>query len=84
MWNTENSIIFTFFEDESYDADLLTREGVFIFKKLVEIDSEIRNEMLVALRRRISKLCNKDIVSLKSHISRVSCSNFDSEDSKRV
>jgi hypothetical protein len=36
------------------DANLLTREVVFIFisKKLVEIDSEIGNEMLVALRRR--------------------------------
>jgi hypothetical protein len=39
------------------DANLLTREGVFIFisKKLGEIDSEIENEMLVALRRRISE-----------------------------
>jgi hypothetical protein len=38
------------------DANLLTREGVFILfsKKLGDIDSEIGNEMLVALRRRIS------------------------------
>jgi hypothetical protein len=40
------------------DANLLTRKGVFIFisKKLCEIDSEIGNEMLVALRR--PKLCS--------------------------
>jgi hypothetical protein len=37
------------------DANLLTREGVFIFisKKLGEIDSEIGNEILVALRRAV-------------------------------
>jgi hypothetical protein len=44
------------------DANLLTREGVFIFisKKLGEIFFEIENEMLVALRRRISERSNKD------------------------
>jgi hypothetical protein len=48
------------------NANLLTREGVFIFisKKLGEIDSEIGNEMLVALRRRISERRNKNMVSL--------------------
>jgi hypothetical protein len=45
------------------DANLLTREGViFISKKLGEIDFEIENEMLVALRRRISERRNKDTV----------------------
>jgi hypothetical protein len=38
------------------DANLLSSEGVLIliFKKLGDIDSEFGNEMLVALRRRIS------------------------------
>jgi hypothetical protein len=48
------------------DANLLSREGefIFIFKKLGEIDSEIGNGSLVALRRRISERRNKDMVSL--------------------
>jgi hypothetical protein len=61
----------------------ITREGVFIFisKKLGEIDSEIGNEMLVALRRRISERRNKDMVSLmrflqSSSISHVTIMNF--------
>jgi hypothetical protein len=46
---------YVFMELSKNDANLLTREGVFIFisKKLGEIDSEIGNEILVALRRRM-------------------------------
>jgi hypothetical protein len=54
-----------------YDANLLTREEdvfIFISKKFVEIDFEIENEMLVALRHRISDRCNKDMMWLMSWI----------------
>jgi hypothetical protein len=45
---------------------LLKREGVFlfIFEKFGEIDSEIENEMLVALSCGISERTNKDMVLL--------------------
>jgi hypothetical protein len=64
------------------DANLLTREGVFIFvsKKLGEIDSEIENEILVALRRRISERHNKDIMSLIRFLLSSSISRVDSYD----
>jgi hypothetical protein len=51
------------------DTNLLTSEGekVCTFpcsKKLGEMDSEIGNEMLVALRRRLSERHNKEMLSL--------------------
>jgi hypothetical protein len=68
---------------------LLTRAGVFIFifKKLGDIDSEIGNEMLVALRCRISERRNKDMVLFmrflqSSFISRVD--NYDNSKAKET
>jgi hypothetical protein len=64
------------------DANLLTREGVFIFisKKFGEIDSEIGNEILVALRRRMSERRNKDMVSLMRFLQSFSISRVDNYD----
>jgi hypothetical protein len=51
-----------------------------MFKKLSEIDSEIGNEMLIALRRRISEERNKDMVSLMRFLQRSSISRVDDYD----
>jgi hypothetical protein len=68
---------------------LLSRAGVFIliFKKLDEIDSEIGNEMLVALRCRILERRNKEMVFFmrflqSSFISRVD--NYDNFKAKET
>jgi hypothetical protein len=59
--------------------DLLTRKGlsIFISEKLDEIDSEIGKEMLVALRRSISKRRTKDVVSLMRFLQSSSISRVD-------
>jgi DNA replicative helicase MCM subunit Mcm2 (Cdc46/Mcm family) len=66
-------------EQSKNDANLLSREDVliFIFKKLDEIDSEIGNEILVALRRRISERRNKDTMSLMRFLQSSSISRVD-------
>jgi hypothetical protein len=69
-------------ELSKYNTILLTREGLLIFmlKKLGEIDSEIGNEMLVALRRRISERRNKDMLSLMRFLQSSSISRVDNYD----
>jgi hypothetical protein len=73
---------YIFQELSKYDANLLTREGVFFFisKKLGEIDSEIGNKMLVVLRRHISKRRKKDMVSLMRFLQSSSISQVDNYD----
>jgi hypothetical protein len=63
-------------------ANLLAREGVFIFifKKLGKNDSEIGNEMLVALRRRTPERRNKEMVSLMRFLQSSSISFVDNYD----
>jgi hypothetical protein len=53
---------------------------IFVSKKLGKIDSEIENEILVALRRRISERRNKNIMSLIRFLLSSSISRVDSYD----
>jgi hypothetical protein len=52
----------------------------FIFKKIGEIDFEIGNKMLIALRRRILERRKKDMVSLKRFLQSSSISRIDNYD----
>jgi hypothetical protein len=52
------------------EATLLTSEGVFkfMFRKLRTLDTELSQEMLVALKQRFSERRNKDIVSFMKYL----------------